>query len=336
MDDVSVLPSTATSPFVIINMYIIDGVTIDPRLVSSLNGAGCNVVVQTLPTPWVRYFIGTPLEEFTRQNQVLLQDGPYFYSHLTDLFRLAVLWKHGGWFVDGDVAWIRPITTTRTTSSTTTSTTKSSSSKIVVSMFRNAVADEGRVINNAVSTFDNRHPFLLDVMDHVTHHYNVTLYTTIIQSLTSTAMSWMNSNSSSSNNKRTCSSTGSSSGTSGGGDDDDDDGCLTVLPRSTFFPFSSGWRCRLLFLEATELTDRKIFPRPHDTDDHDGDHDGDHDDGTSVAPYAVHYFSSINKSRMMHPNSTLYKVYQRGCIVCNLPTTQVSTVVKETTPNIIP
>ena len=47
-------------------------------------------------------FDGTPLMELAR-NLRRWRKSKYFFSHYTDAFRLAVLWKYGGVYIDFDV-----------------------------------------------------------------------------------------------------------------------------------------------------------------------------------------------------------------------------------------
>mmetsp|Transcript_37679 Transcript_37679/g.91654 ORF Transcript_37679/g.91654 Transcript_37679/m.91654 type:complete len:622 (+) Transcript_37679:482-2347(+) len=340
-----------------INLFVMDTVHVDGRLIDQLNQqGGCNVKIQVLPRPWTAYFEDTPLRNFTSTHSDLIERGPYFYSHLTDLFRLGVLWKHGGWFVDSDVAWVRPVVIVNNarkekenggnfgSSGTTTAVKRSSGSK---SIFKNALADEGPVYNNCISTFTKHHPFLMSVADHIQKNYNSTHYITCIQSLTSATKAWTNKCHPTTMTPTTM--TGSNIKLQGQGDgndddaDDDDGDCVTILHRTTFFPIGSPKRCRLLFERSTPTIDHKIFGnderRSNEIAEYNNNNNAsvaDSNNTTGVIrtriqkpqrqlPYAVHYFGSKNLHKMMHPNSTLYKVYRKGCIICNLPTTSTST-----------
>jgi hypothetical protein len=56
----------------------------------------------------VHIFDGTPLARWASDMDKWRQ-GPYIYSHFTDAFRLCVLWKYGGIYIDFDVLVLRDL-----------------------------------------------------------------------------------------------------------------------------------------------------------------------------------------------------------------------------------
>lgn len=61
---------------------------------------GYNIIVEE---PDVPYLIGgTPAEDWYKGIDKW-RTGPYFFSHITELIRLATLWKYGGVYLDTDV-----------------------------------------------------------------------------------------------------------------------------------------------------------------------------------------------------------------------------------------
>jgi len=91
----------------------------------------------------------TPLENWGARLDEW-KDGPYYYAHLSDAVRLAVLYKKGGVYFDTDVV-------------------------IVNSMdnVKNAVAWEREdSICNAVMAFDKQNPYLHDVLRRFNDNYN--------------------------------------------------------------------------------------------------------------------------------------------------------------------
>ena len=53
-------------------------------------------------------FDGTPLARWAANMQEWSK-GKFFYSHFTDAFRLCVLWKYGGVYIDFDVLVLRDL-----------------------------------------------------------------------------------------------------------------------------------------------------------------------------------------------------------------------------------
>ena len=224
----------------------------------------------------------------------MLERGPYWYAHFTDLFRLTVLWRHGGFFVDSDLCWTRPVVDAADDDPLQHPTTT----------FKNSVADSGRHVVNAISSFEPNHPYLVEVMKDLQSKYNPKNYISIIQSVSDVAKSWPNQNcpvSSSALSSSLSSSTAAAEGTSSSSSSS----CVTILPRHTYYPLSE-YRCRMLFDPATELSNKKVYNNP------------------KGHVYAVHYYSSVNAKLRMHPNSTLYNIYKSNCILCNLPTSEDS------------
>ena len=68
-------------------------VTISPRFVQAFEEKGCHIKHKEMDPD--TFFHGTPLETWVRGNKPWLQKSEYWYSHMTDLFRSAVVWRYG-------------------------------------------------------------------------------------------------------------------------------------------------------------------------------------------------------------------------------------------------
>lgn len=79
--------------------------TLEDALFGALAKAGRTIEV--VPFNVTAVFEGTPLLAWS---EGAAKDGQYFFSHLTDGARYALLWKHGGIYVDMDVLVTRPMT----------------------------------------------------------------------------------------------------------------------------------------------------------------------------------------------------------------------------------
>ena len=67
---------------------------------------GYNIIVER---PDVPYLIrGTPAEAWY-QGIDKWKNGEYFFSHITEIIRLATLWKYGGVYLDTDVVVMREL-----------------------------------------------------------------------------------------------------------------------------------------------------------------------------------------------------------------------------------
>ena len=126
-------------------------VSIGSKLVDALAQHNCSV--QQLEFNPATFFHGTPLEAWISANLEWVSSGRFWYSHATDLFRSAVLWRFGGWYLDYDVLVLRPLV-----------------------HLRNCVAWQGAqgssLVNNAISHFTKGHAFLQHVMEHIRANYN--------------------------------------------------------------------------------------------------------------------------------------------------------------------
>lgn len=61
---------------------------------------GYNIIVEEPDVPYL--ISGTPAEDWYKGIEKW-RTGPYFFSHITELIRLATLWKYGGVYLDTDV-----------------------------------------------------------------------------------------------------------------------------------------------------------------------------------------------------------------------------------------
>ena len=354
---------------VTINVYVIgqDLDEIERRMVDELNNTntnnnnntlGCKVLVHDLSSllkpssttsttnsggsgGWTTFFHDTPLQELAQTQQRLFvenkrqqqqlqhqQDGnknkkiQMNIQNFKELFRVVTLWKHGGIFVEPDVAWVKPISSfllswERSMSSTSTESSSSSSpSSSSYYTYRNTLANTGRSITTGFSSFRPKHPFLTAVMAELTKKRMDTNYDGpyVVQRMVSQiAMDWTDKcpPANIQNGTRTDSihAVGSDADVDANGSNNDD--CLTVLPRYTYYPVSEQ-RCQMLFEPAIELTEQKVFGNPD--------------------LYAVRYFGSKHSGRMMHENSTLYKIYKKGCVLCNLSKSNLTAIQSDARP----
>ena len=95
-----------------IDLYVQAGTRagIDPSVVRALRKVGCSVTEQRYDP--LTFFKGTPFEAFAAANMTRLLDGPYGATMITDLVRMAALWKNGGWYLDTDIVVLRPLNLT--------------------------------------------------------------------------------------------------------------------------------------------------------------------------------------------------------------------------------
>lgn len=100
----------------------------------------------------------TPLHSwFVRRNARLVQ-GKYWFSHSTDLMRFALLYKHGGLYLDTDVLVMRQISLSHV-------------NKLVRSM------NDSKLFECAIMLFEAGNPYLFEVMKTVPEHYKLLDYT---------------------------------------------------------------------------------------------------------------------------------------------------------------
>lgn len=109
---------------------------IDDDFASTFVGHGCSLTVREISLEgMVR---GTPTQAWIMGMKHIFQVGDFWYSHVTDLFRLVAPWLFGGFYLDTDFVITQPI-----------------------AHFRNVLVYETQaLINNAISVFDKGHPFL--------------------------------------------------------------------------------------------------------------------------------------------------------------------------------
>ena len=131
-----------------IDVYVQAGTParIHPSVVEAMRKVGCSVVEQRFDP--LTFFEGTPFEAFAAANMTKLLDGPYRKTMITDLVRMAALWKNGGWYLDTDVVVLRPLTNLRN-----------------VAGLQNL--QDGGQVNGAVLHLEKGSPFLLHVASHL-------------------------------------------------------------------------------------------------------------------------------------------------------------------------
>ena len=140
-------------PGAVFNIYTMvgGGVEIGDDLARGmLDHGGCRIV--RLVFDPATFFMGTPLEGWIANSLEWISKHGNWYSHSTDLFRSAALWRFGGWYLDTDVIVVKPL-----------------------SGLRNCVAEQGgedHAINNAISHFERGHAGLEAVMAHIRDNYN--------------------------------------------------------------------------------------------------------------------------------------------------------------------
>lgn len=143
-------------PNSIIYLYLVKDSTeasVSPAFTSAMRDAGCHVELREFDA--TTFFQDTPLGEWVTKRYKYLSTGKYWYSHQTDLFRLAVLYKYGGWYLDSDVVVLKPLTP-----------------------LSNCIGREVKdYYNNAISNFDAGHPFLVATMEYVMQTYKRNTWT---------------------------------------------------------------------------------------------------------------------------------------------------------------
>ncbi|EFJ49522.1 hypothetical protein VOLCADRAFT_89803 [Volvox carteri f. nagariensis] len=102
---------------------------------------------------WGGATLETPLFDWYQSNATKLRSGRFWFSHATDLMRFALIYRHGGQYLDSDVLVMRPISPDKI-------------NKLVRSKA------DSRYFECAVVYFTARHPFLYDVLMHITQVYN--------------------------------------------------------------------------------------------------------------------------------------------------------------------
>jgi mannosyltransferase OCH1-like enzyme len=102
----------------------------------------------------------------------MVLQGPYFYSHFSDAFRVCVLWRWGGHYLDTDVLLLRPLTAIRNALGAEALRRSPEQSWAECLRGVDPPMDELYDVNLAVASFDPRHPFLYYVMRRLTQSYD--------------------------------------------------------------------------------------------------------------------------------------------------------------------
>ena len=94
-------------PGAVFDLYLYEkGASLLPSVVQAMETAGCTLRPQVFNET---IFEGTPLESFARSNLKTILEGEFHVAQLSDLVRQAVLWRHGGWYLDSDVLVLKPL-----------------------------------------------------------------------------------------------------------------------------------------------------------------------------------------------------------------------------------
>ncbi|PNH10364.1 Alpha-1,4-N-acetylglucosaminyltransferase [Tetrabaena socialis] len=101
----------------------------------------------------------TPLAKWYPEHLEELQKGRFFFSHITDLMRFSLVYRHGGLYLDSDVLVIRPISASKINKLTRS-------------------REDSRFFECAVVFFSPHHPYLNEVLTHITEHYDVNEWVT--------------------------------------------------------------------------------------------------------------------------------------------------------------
>ena len=106
------------------------------------------------------YLEGTPLSPLVQSGALNATSSHYPLHHRSDLVRVAIMWKHGGIYLDLDCIVLRPLDC----------------------LPDNTVGMSGRIKNwleNGVMTFTRRHPFLLYLMEYMVEEFKPDKYLSI-------------------------------------------------------------------------------------------------------------------------------------------------------------
>ncbi|KAG2441808.1 hypothetical protein HXX76_003418 [Chlamydomonas incerta] len=99
----------------------------------------------------------TPLGSWFKQKEEKLRTGKFYFSHITDMMRFALVYKHGGLYLDADVIMMRPIS---------------------LSHLNAVVRPPHTMIECAVVYFSAGHPFIWKVLTHIKNNYAINDWTT--------------------------------------------------------------------------------------------------------------------------------------------------------------
>lgn len=119
-----------------------------PDTFHSLQSGGCDISVA--PIELKEWAHGTPLEEWTDRLDEW-KTGEYFYAHLADAMRLAVLAKEGGTYFDTDIIFVNPVTSLHNAVGLQETTDRAIAEQ---------TEDHGDVLCNAVMKFERHNPYI--------------------------------------------------------------------------------------------------------------------------------------------------------------------------------
>ena len=93
-----------------IDLYVQQGTKagVHPEVERAMAKAGCTVSTKIYDP--LTFFQDTPFQPFADANMTKLVLGPYNRTMITDLVRMAALWRNGGWYIDTDVMVLRDLT----------------------------------------------------------------------------------------------------------------------------------------------------------------------------------------------------------------------------------
>jgi len=143
-------------PDIPIYLFVLNGSAhVDWDVTNAFSQKGCHIKV--VPIDLRSFVRGTPVQAWIASHGHSFEAGPYWYSHVTDLFRLTIPWQYGGIYLDTDFIVTRPIAHIRNT----------------------LVRESKEFINNAFSVFDARHPFLDFAMRKALHWYDPSIWNSL-------------------------------------------------------------------------------------------------------------------------------------------------------------
>ncbi|KAG2451743.1 hypothetical protein HYH02_003523 [Chlamydomonas schloesseri] len=99
----------------------------------------------------------TPLGSWFKAKEEKLRTGKFYFSHITDMMRFALVYKHGGLYLDADVIMMRPIS---------------------LSHLNAVVRPPHTMIECAVVYFEAGHPFIWEVLTYIKNNYAINDWTT--------------------------------------------------------------------------------------------------------------------------------------------------------------
>lgn len=101
---------------------------------------------------YYEFVINTPIEEFIMSGK--LRKSKYFYEHTSDVYRLLLLWKYGGTYLDSDVIVMRSLKHLGT---------------------NYACAVSSKAVSNSILNFDMNYGYRLveNVMQEQIRHFNI-------------------------------------------------------------------------------------------------------------------------------------------------------------------